>query len=104
MVGGCQATFPEGSAPDSIVEPIPRKVPVVAVADAPSREEALLDKMFAQRRTRAQSFDGGVSWINTAGPIDLKKLCGKFVLGAFLAFCCINRIHILPEIKKLGTE
>ncbi len=55
---------------------------------------------FAQR-IPAPSLDGGVEWINTAGPIDLKQLRGKFVLLDFWTYCCINCMHILPELKKL---
>ncbi len=45
--------------------------------------------------------DGGVEWLNTAGPLDLKDLRGKFVLLDFWTYCCINCMHILPELKKL---
>ena len=51
--------------------------------------------------SKAPSLDGGVAWINTAGPIDLKQLRGKFVLLDFWTYCCINCMHILPELKKL---
>ena len=54
---------------------------------------------FASRQ-KAPSLDGG-EWINTAGPIDLKELRGKFVLLDFWTYCCINCMHILPELKKL---
>ena len=53
------------------------------------------------RRFPAPSLDGGVEWINTAGPIDLKQLRGKFVILDFWTYCCINCMHILPELKKL---
>jgi thiol-disulfide isomerase/thioredoxin len=49
----------------------------------------------------APGFDGGVEWINTAGPIELEQLRGKFVLLDFWTYCCINCMHILPELKKL---
>ena len=52
-------------------------------------------------KQKAPSLDGGVEWINTAGPIDLAKLRGKFVLLDFWTYCCINCMHILPELKKL---
>lgn len=58
------------------------------------------DHPFAQRLP-APSLDGGVEWVNTAGPIDLKQLRGKFVLLDFWTYCCINCMHILPELKKL---
>jgi thiol-disulfide isomerase/thioredoxin len=59
------------------------------------------DHPFEGRRTRAPSLDGGVGWINTANAIDLKELKGKFVVLDFWTYCCINCIHVLPELKKL---
>lgn len=53
------------------------------------------------RRIPAPSLSGAGDWINTAGPIDLPDLRGKFVLLDFWTFCCINCMHILPELKKL---
>ncbi len=53
------------------------------------------------RRIPAPELDGGVDWINTSGPVALKDLRGKFVLLDFWTFCCINCMHILPELKKL---
>jgi sugar lactone lactonase YvrE len=53
------------------------------------------------RRSPAPTLDGGIGWINTAEPVDLKDLRGKFVLLDFWTYCCINCIHVLPELKKL---
>ncbi len=55
---------------------------------------------FPNRRP-APSLEGNEQWLNTAGPIDLRDLRGKFVLLDFWTYCCINCIHILPELKKL---
>ena len=33
--------------------------------------------------------------------MELKDLRGKFVLLDFWTYCCINCMHILPELKKL---
>ena len=55
------------------------------------------------RRRKAPSLDGGAAWINTGGPIDLKQLRGKFVLLDFWTYCCINCMHILPELKSSST-
>jgi thiol-disulfide isomerase/thioredoxin len=49
----------------------------------------------------APSLEGGTQWINTDGPLDLKTFRGKFVLLDFWTYCCINCMHILPELKKL---
>jgi len=53
------------------------------------------------RRIPVQPFPEGLKWINTAGPIELGSLRGKFVLLDFWTYCCINCMHVLPELKKL---
>ena len=49
----------------------------------------------------APELDGGTEWFNTAMPIHLKDLRGKFVILDFWTYCCINCMHVLPELKKL---
>src|SRR5262245_50950257 len=58
------------------------------------------------RRTKAPEdlFDGGVAWLNTAGPIKLSDLKGKVVVLDFWTFCCINCIHTLPDLAKLEKK
>jgi thiol-disulfide isomerase/thioredoxin len=53
------------------------------------------------KREKAPSLSGGVAWINTSGPLELQDLRGKFVILDFWTYCCINCMHILPELKKL---
>lgn len=55
---------------------------------------------FGQRQ-RAASLDGGTEWLNTPAPLTSEDLRGKFVLLDFWTSCCINCMHILPELKKL---
>lgn len=52
-------------------------------------------------RVPAPSLEGAGEWLNTAGPLDLRDLRGKFVILDFWTYCCINCMHILPELKKL---
>lgn len=42
--------------------------------------------------------------MNTAGPLELADLRGKFVVLDFWTYCCINCLHILPELKKLERK
>jgi DNA-binding beta-propeller fold protein YncE len=51
-------------------------------------------------RVRAPSLNGAGEWLNTAGPIELSDMRGKFVVLDFWTYCCINCMHILPELKK----
>jgi len=56
------------------------------------------------KRFPAPQFDGGKGWLNTSGPIDLKDLRGKVVLLDFWTYCCINCMHILPDLKYLEEK
>lgn len=49
----------------------------------------------------APELEGGVEWLNVGGPISLKDLRGKVVLLDFWTFCCINCMHVLPDLKYL---
>lgn len=59
----------------------------------------------AERKIPAPEIDGGIAWLNTAGPLSLKKdLKGKIVLLDFWTLCCINCIHIMPDLQKLERK
>ena len=48
--------------------------------------------------------DGGTGWLNTSQPIDMKDLKGKIVILDFWTYCCINCMHILPDLKFLEEK
>jgi thiol-disulfide isomerase/thioredoxin len=52
----------------------------------------------------ADLLDGGHGWLNVSGPIELKDLRGKIVLIDFWTYCCINCMHILPDLKFLERK
>ena len=57
--------------------------------------------MLFQAKTRAPELTGGAGWLNTDKPITLAALHGKVVLLDFWTYCCINCMHIIPDLKKL---
>src|SRR5947208_12174115 len=57
-----------------------------------------------ERKVAAPELEGGVGWLNTASPLKLKDLRGKFVLLDFWTFCCINCIHTLPDLARLEKK
>jgi DNA-binding beta-propeller fold protein YncE len=57
-----------------------------------------------RRLKPAPELEGGVAWLNTAGPIKLKDLRGKVVVLDFWTFCCINCIHTIPDLAKLEKK
>lgn len=48
--------------------------------------------------------EGGTEWLNTSHPIDLKDLKGKVVVLDFWTYCCINCMHVLPDLKFLEEK
>ena len=91
------AETPPPSDPGS--ELAPGATPVVAQAPAEGSSKA---NPF-RRRIELPEFPEGMEWINTK-PLTKKELKGKFVLIDFWTYCCINCIHILPELKKLEKQ
>jgi thiol-disulfide isomerase/thioredoxin len=55
-------------------------------------------------RLRAPEFPTGMEWLNTDRPLSLAELRGKVVLLDFWTYCCINCMHVLPELKKLEKK
>jgi thiol-disulfide isomerase/thioredoxin/DNA-binding beta-propeller fold protein YncE len=49
----------------------------------------------------APEFPRHLDWLNTDRPIALKELRGKVVLLDFWTYCCINCMHVLPDLKRL---
>ncbi len=68
------------------------------------RAETLGVQTVAYQPIVGDLLDGGVDWINTAGPIRMKDLRGKIVLLDFWTFCCINCHHVLPDLAKLEEK
>jgi thiol-disulfide isomerase/thioredoxin/sugar lactone lactonase YvrE len=56
------------------------------------------------RRIKSPELDGGNGWLNTGGEISLKDLRGKVVLLDFWTFCCINCMHVLPDLAYLEKK
>jgi thiol-disulfide isomerase/thioredoxin len=56
-------------------------------------------------KVNAPEFEGGRGWLNVERPLSLRKdLKGKVVLVDFWTYCCINCLHILPDLKKLEQK
>ncbi len=51
---------------------------------------------------RAPDLDGGLAWLNTDRPLRLSdELRGQIVVLDFWTYCCMNCMHILPDLAYL---
>ncbi|MGE0755965.1 MAG: thioredoxin-like domain-containing protein [Pirellulaceae bacterium] len=99
-------------AADTTDEGKPKTTPKSDTAQAPSAAPASPAAPAAQpevdgephpfpRRIPIPEFPQDLQWLNTAQPLKKADVAGKFVLFDFWTYCCINCMHILPELKKL---
>ncbi|MEA5583166.1 thioredoxin-like domain-containing protein [Nodularia harveyana UHCC-0300] len=56
------------------------------------------------RRVRAPELPQNYTWLNTDQPLSLKALKGRVVILDFWTYCCINCLHILPDLKYLEQK
>ena len=57
-----------------------------------------------KKKIPAPELAGGTAWLNVSKPLTLADLKGKVVLLDFWTYCCINCMHIIPDLKKLEAK
>uniref|UniRef100_A0A803TDH4 NHL repeat-containing protein 2 n=1 Tax=Anolis carolinensis TaxID=28377 RepID=A0A803TDH4_ANOCA len=58
-----------------------------------------------ERDLKVPEFGADLQWLNTEGSLSLyKDLCGKVVVLDFFTYCCINCIHVLPDLHELEQK
>ncbi|KAK3529554.1 hypothetical protein QTP70_031972, partial [Hemibagrus guttatus] len=61
-----------------------------------------LQKLDENEDLKVPDFEKGLEWLNTEGPLSLQReLSGKVVVLDFFTYCCINCMHILPDLHQL---
>lgn len=55
-------------------------------------------------RIHAPELPQHYDWLNTDRPLSLKSLKGRVVILDFWTYCCINCLHVLPDLKYLEQK
>lgn len=55
-------------------------------------------------RIHAPEFPQSLTWLNTDRPLSLECLRGQVVILDFWTYCCINCLHVLPDLKYLERK
>jgi thiol-disulfide isomerase/thioredoxin len=67
----------------------------MAAADPPAEDHP---------RVRAPDFAEADGWLNTDKPVSIKDLKGQVVILDFWTYCCINCMHVFPDLKYLEDK
>lgn len=57
-----------------------------------------------ENRIHAPELPDTLQWLNTDGPLKLADQKGKVILLDFWTYCCINCMHILPDLTYLEQK
>ena len=93
-MGGCRAERTAVSVPAENPEP-------TVAADEASLRGSQSQPEAPRAGPLAPELDGGQAWLNTSEPLRLAQLKGHVVLLDFWTYCCINCMHVLPDLRKL---
>jgi len=69
-----------------------------------AQESSSMSEVLYAGKVNAPDFPTGLDWLNTDRPLSLKEFRGKVVLLDFWTFCCINCMHVLPDLKRLEQK
>ncbi|XP_055906089.1 NHL repeat-containing protein 2 [Eupeodes corollae] len=69
-------------------------------------EQKQLIKSYLNRNSQTKleavgDFEKDLDWFNVTEPINIAELKGKLVILDFFTYCCINCMHILPDLKSI---
>ncbi|MBC6951491.1 hypothetical protein DWB58_26490 [candidate division KSB1 bacterium] len=81
--------------------------PIRTEADRLSLHTQIREKIREVRtkvKIKGPDFPPELEWLNTGRPLSLKELRGKIVLLDFWTYCCINCMHVLPDLKYLEEK
>lgn len=74
---------------------------VTAIAGCSDGETQREGDTLSSPLTPAPELKGASAWLNTTKPLTLDDLRGQVVLLDFWTYCCINCLHVLPDLKYL---
>ena len=65
---------------------------------------AMAGDMDLSGKVEAPELVGGLGWFNVENAVSIKDVKGKVVLIDFWTYCCINCLHVIPDLQKLEKK
>ncbi|MGH7143820.1 MAG: thioredoxin-like domain-containing protein [Planctomycetota bacterium] len=101
--GGTPAADPLAGPAANSAPPPPATADDNATPEENNLAAKVTDKLLDGGET-APEFPTGLPWLNTDHPLTLEQFRGKFVLLDFWTYCCINCMHVIPELRTLELK
>jgi thiol-disulfide isomerase/thioredoxin/sugar lactone lactonase YvrE len=76
----------------------------LCLATAPALQKEKTQMPEYEGKVNAPDFPEGMEWLNTDRPLSLRELRGKVVVLDFWTYCCINCMHVIPDLKRLEQK
>ncbi|CAL7938085.1 unnamed protein product [Xylocopa violacea] len=79
----------------------------LSLNDKREKEELVLAhiKAFLNKGLRIADFQTGLEWFNVKEALSVyRHLSGKIIILDFFTYCCINCMHILPDLEALEKQ
>uniref|UniRef100_A0A0C9PYX8 Nhlrc2_1 protein n=2 Tax=Fopius arisanus TaxID=64838 RepID=A0A0C9PYX8_9HYME len=79
----------------------------LAASDDREKEKIVLKHIISRANTdlRVNDFQKGLEWFNVSEGLSVSKhLTGKIVILDFFTYCCINCMHILPDLEAVEKK
>ncbi|XP_060525437.1 NHL repeat-containing protein 2 isoform X2 [Cylas formicarius] len=68
-------------------------------------QEGITEYLRTVKYASVKDFKPGLEWFNVSEPLSFSKhLKGKIVILDFFTYCCINCMHIIPDLKEIENE
>jgi len=80
------------------------EAPATEESEAVADDDTAASESPFPQRFDAPSLDGGEGWLNTKQPLSWRDLRGKVVVIDFWTYCCINCMHVLPDLEYLENK
>ncbi|XP_043290047.1 NHL repeat-containing protein 2 [Venturia canescens] len=80
---------------------------LLAISDRKEREKIVLNHIKERARAdiRVSDFQKGLEWFNVSKGLSMTAdLAGKIIILDFFTYCCINCMHILPDLDALEKK
>ncbi|ERL88294.1 NHL repeat-containing protein 2-like [Dendroctonus ponderosae] len=75
------------------------------IALSKDRDEAIREYLRTVKYAPITDFSNGLEWFNVAEPLSFANhLKGKVVVLDFFTYCCINCMHIIPDLREIESR